>query len=627
MADGSIGGYGRFRMAYHSPLVSASSFRNVALIAHVDHGKTTLVDAMLGATGVFAAHQERVERVLDSNDQERERGITILAKAASVEWHGVRINLVDTPGHADFGGEVERALELVDGVLLLVDAAEGPMPQTRYVLSKALDRNLPAVVVLNKVDRVDSRIDEVVDEIYELFLDLDAGDEDIEFPIISAVAREGRAVAGTDQPDTTDDLSALLDAIVDTIPPPGGDPAAPLQALVTNLDASDYLGRLAIGRVVNGTLRKGTQVALLGAGEEPPVIRRLTQLLGFAGLGRVEVDERVAGDLFVVAGFPEVEIGDTLADPAAPKALQRLEVDEPVLRMTFGVNTSPMAGRAGRFLTSRQIRERLEREVLGNVSIRIAETSSPEVIEVAGRGELQLAVLIESMRREGYELQVSRPEVILREIDGVPHEPQERAVVDIPDEYVGTVTQAAAPRKGKIVDMRPGDSGRTVVTIAAPARGLLGFRSLLMTATRGTALVHQHFDGWIPWAGELPHRQGGSMIADRAGTATAFALDNLQKRGELFIEAGAEVYEGMVIGEVTRDEQMVVNPTKGKQLTNIRTHAADDAIKLKPPRQVTLESGIEWIADDELVEVTPDAIRIRKRYLSENERKIRAKAG
>ncbi len=602
--------------------MSGDSVRNVALIAHVDHGKTTLVDALLSATGVFAAHETRVDRVMDSNDQERERGITILAKAASVEWKGTRINLVDTPGHADFGGEVERALALVDGVLLLVDAAEGPMPQTRYVLSKALANHLPAVVVINKVDRSDARVDEVADEIYELFFDLEASDEHIEFPIISAVAREGRAMIGTGLPETSADLSLLLDAIVDTIPAPSGDPAAPLQALVTNLDASDYLGRLAIGRVVEGTLRAGEQVALChGNDAEPPLKRKLTQLMGFAGLGRSEVAERRAGDLFVVAGFPEVEIGDTLADPIDPKPLPRLEVDEPVLRMTFGVNTSPLAGREGRFLTSRQIRDRLEREVLGNVSIRIGTTSSPEIIEVAGRGELQLAVLIEAMRREGYELQVSRPEVILREIKGTPHEPLERAVVDIPDEYVGTVTQTAAPRKGKVTDLRPGDAGRTIVTLEAPARGLLGFRSLLMTATRGTALVHQHHAGWMPWAGELPHRQGGAMAADRHGVATAFALDNLQKRGDLFIGPGTEVYEGMIIGEASRSEEMQVNATKGKQLTNIRTHASDEAIKLKPHRELTLELAIEWIADDELVEVTPGAIRVRKRHLTESERR------
>jgi GTP-binding protein len=604
------------------PPMSSPSFRNVALIAHVDHGKTTLVDAMLSAAGVFQAHETKIDRVMDSSDQERERGITILAKAATVTWKGTKINLVDTPGHADFGGEVERALTLVDGVLLLVDAAEGPMPQTRYVLSKALAEGLPAVVVINKVDRPDARIDEVADEIYQLFIDLDAEDRHIDFPIISSIARHGHAMVGTGIPGDDTDLSPILDAIVESIPAPSGDPDAPLQALVTNLDASNYLGRLAIGRVVQGTLRAGSQVALCHSiEEEPPLKRRLSQLMGFEHLGRIDVEERVAGDLFVVAGFPEVEIGDTIADATDPQPLPRLKVDEPVLRMTFGVNTSPLSGRDGNFVTSRQIKERLDREVLGNVSIRIGATSSPEVIEVAGRGELQLAVLIESMRREGFELQVSRPEVIIREIDGRPHEPLERAVVDVPNEHVGTVTQAIAPRKGQVTDLRPGDSGRTIVTLTAPARGLLGFRSLLMTATRGTALVHQHHAGWMPWAGELPHRQGGAMAADRIGTSTGFALDNLQKRAELFIGPNADVYEGMIIGEASRPEDMQVNPTKTKQLTNIRTHSTDEAIKLKPPKQLTLELAIEWIAEDELVEITPKAIRVRKRHLTESERK------
>jgi GTP-binding protein len=602
--------------------VSAPSFRNVALVAHVDHGKTTLVDAILNTTGVFGAHEVRVERVLDSNDQERERGITILAKAVSVEWRGVRINLVDTPGHADFGGEVERALALVDGILLLVDAADGPMPQTRYVLSKALALNLPAVVVLNKVDRPDARGDAVIDDVYQLFMDLGAADHHIEFPIVSTDARAGRALAGVGVPGDDADLAPLLDTILETIPPPRGDPDAPLQALVTNLDASDYLGRLALGRVAQGTLRAGQQVALCHADEEePPIRRRLTQLLGFSGLGRIEVAERFAGDLFVVAGFPEVEIGDTLADPVDPRPLPRLQVDEPVLRMTFGVNTSPLSGRDGTRLTSRQIRERLEREVRGNVSIRIGPTTSPEIIEVSGRGELQLAVLIETMRREGFELQVSRPEVIIRQIGGVPHEPVERAVIDVPDGHVGTVTQAMAPRKGQVTDLRPGDAGRTVLTVVAPARGLLGLRSLLMTATRGTALVHQHHDGWQPWAGDLPGRSGGAMVADRSGVATGFALENLQKRGEMFVGIGEAIYEGMVVGESSRLEEMVVNPTRSKELTNIRTHDHDDAVRLTPPRRPTLETGIEWIAEDELVEVTPRAIRLRKRYLTETERR------
>src|SRR4051794_11129730 len=602
--------------------------RTVALVAHVDHGKTTLVDAMLRSTGVFRANQQLVDRVMDSNDQERERGITILAKAASVEWKGTRINLVDTPGHADFGGEVERALAMVDGVVLLVDAAEGPLPQTRYVLSKALAAHLPTVLVLNKVDRHDARADEVLHEVEELFLDLHPPMELLEFPVISAVAREGRSTVGVGMPGPDDVLSALLDTILDTIPAPAGDDSGPLQALVTNLDASDYLGRLAIGRVVEGTLRRGEQVALCDeetAEGEPLLKRRLTQLLGFEGIHRVEVEERRAGDLFVVAGFPEVEIGDTLTDPNDPRPLPRLAVDEPVLRMTFAVNTSPLSGREGKYLTSRHLRERLDREVLGNVSIRVEDTESPDVISVAGRGELQLAVLIESMRREGYELQVSRPEVIVRDIDGKRHEPLERVVVDVPDHHVGTVTQAVAPRKGQVMDIRPGDPGRSILTFEAPARGLIGFRSLLLTATRGTALMHQHNAGWIPWAGELPHRQGGAMISDRPGTTTGYALDNLQARGEFFLGPGTDVYEGMVVGESARPDDMVVNVTREKQKTNIRTHSHDDAIKLNAPRLLTLETAIEFIADDELVEVTPASLRVRKRRLREQERRRAAK--
>jgi len=606
------------RYAFAMP---STPLRNIALIAHVDHGKTTLVDAMLRSTGVFAAHEQLVDRVMDSDDQERERGITILAKAASITWNGAKINLVDTPGHADFGGEVERALALVDGVLLLVDAAEGPMPQTRYVLSKALARHLPVVVVVNKVDRSDARTEAVVDEIYELFFDLDAGDHHIEFPILSAIAREGRAVDGIGVPAEDDTLAPILDAIVESIPEPVGDADAPLQAIVTNLDASDYLGRLAIGRVIRGRLKAGTNIALIQREDREPAKRRLGQLMGFADLGRVDVDEVSAGDLFVVAGFPEVQIGDTFSDPETLEPLPRLSVDEPVLRMTFGVNTSPLAGTEGRYLTSRQIRDRLEKEVLGNVSIRIGETSSPEVIEVAGRGELQLAVLIESMRREGYELQVSRPEVIVKAIDDVVHEPLESVTVDVPDEFVGAVTQAVAPRKGRISSLNPGETGRTIITFAAPSRGLLGLRSALLTLTRGTALIHQHNDGWIEWVGELPHRHGGAMVADRRGPSTGFALDNLQKRGEMFIGPGVEVYEGMIIGEAARPETMVVNPTKGKQLTNIRTHSTDEAIKLKPPKDMGLEPAIEWISAEELVEVTPESIRVRKKLLKESDRK------
>jgi GTP-binding protein len=598
----------------------APDIRAVALVAHVDHGKTTLVDGILRQTGVFGAHEQLLDRVMDSGDQERERGITILAKAASVHWRGVKLNLVDTPGHADFGGEVERALAMVDGVLLLVDAAEGPLPQTRYVLSKAVAADLPAVVVLNKVDRPDARPAEVLDEIYQLFFDLEVPDHHIDFPVISAVSREGRACEGLGVPPPDADLAPLLDAVVRTVPAPMGDPAAPLQALVTNLDASDYLGRLAIGRIVRGTMRSGRPMTLVGAGGEQ-VTRRPVQLLAIDGLHRTEVDELVAGDLFVLAGLPEVQIGDTLADPDDPDPLPRLTVDEPVLRMTFGANTSPLAGDDGRFLTSRHLRERLDREVLGNVAIKVDDTDSPDVLSVAGRGELQLAVLIETMRREGYELEVSRPEVVTRDIDGRRHEPVEEGVVDVPDEHVGTVTQALAPRKGTVLNLRPGDPGRTVISFEAPARGLLGLRGQLLTATRGTALLHSRHRGWRPWYGDLPHRRGGAMIADRSGVTTGYALDNLQRRGELFVGPGERVYEGMVVGENARPGDMVVNVTREKQKTNIRTHAADDAIKLTPPRVLTIETAVELIADDELVEITPSSLRVRKRLLGEPDRR------
>jgi GTP-binding protein len=596
------------------------ALRNVALVAHVDHGKTTLVDALLRATGTFAAHEAVVDRVLDSNDQERERGITILAKAASINWRGVQINLVDTPGHADFGGEVERALALVDGIVLLVDAAEGPLPQTRYVLSKALAADLPTILVINKVDRGDARAEEVLDEVEHLFLDLAHADHHLAFPVISTVAREGRSMKGVGLPPADADLVPLLDTILDTVPAPDLSDEATLQALVTNLDASEYLGRLAIGRVMAGTLRRGDQVAVCQR-DGGLVRRRLSQLYRFTGIGRTETDAVPAGDLFIVAGIPEVEVGDTIAAADDPTALPRLVVDEPVLRMTFGVNTSPYAGRDGQFLTSRHLRERLDREILGNVSIRLADTDSPDIIEVAARGELQLAVLIETMRREGYELQVSRPEVITREIDGKRHEPLERGTCDVPDEHVGTVTQALAPRKGRVVDLRPGDPGRTIITFEAPSRGLIGFRSLLMTATRGTALLHQAHAGFTPWAGELPHRTGGAMVADRKGMATAYALDNLQLRGELFIAPGDDLYEGMVVGENSRDDEMVVNAVRAKEKNNIRTHSHDDAAKLAPPRVHTLETAIEWIGDDELVEVTPKVIRLRKKHLGLEDRR------
>jgi GTP-binding protein len=600
--------------------------RNVALVAHVDHGKTTLVDAMLRVSGVIRAGAVTPDRIMDTGDLEREKGITIFAKAAQIPWKGHTINLVDTPGHADFGGEVERALAMVDGILLIVDASEGPLPQTRYVLGKALHRGLPSIVVLNKVDRKDARTSEVLDEVYQLYFDLEAHDHHIDFPVLSAIAKEGRSMRDVGVPAEDATLEPLLDAILASVPPPEGDPDEPLQALVTNLDASDYLGRLAIGRVVQGTLRADGVIALCrddGSTER----RKLTALESFHGLERDRVDEIGAGDLFVAAGIPDVEIGDTLADPEAPVALARLIVDEPVLRMTFGVSTSPLAGKdGGKFLTSRHLRERLAREVLGNVSIRVRETETPEVQEVSGRGELQLAVLIETLRREGYEFQVSRPEVITRTIDGDLHEPMERGIVDVPGDHVGTVSQALAPRKGRVLDIRPGDQGRSIVTFEAPARGLLGFRTLLLQATRGTALLHLHAAGWMPWAGELPHRSGGAMVADRTGKATAYALDGLQPRGELVIGPGTEVYEGMVVGEHARPDELVVNVTREKQKTNIRTHASDEAIKLEPHRELTVETSIEFIAGDELVEVTPGSLRVRKRLLDRRVRERAAKA-
>jgi GTP-binding protein len=602
-----------------TPVTTTAAIRNVALVAHVDHGKTTLVDAMLRQTGVVRAGNE-TDRIMDSNDLEREKGITILAKAASIEWRGIKLNLVDTPGHSDFGGEVERALAMVDGVLLLVDAAEGPLPQTRYVLSKAMDRHLPAVVVLNKVDRKDARAEEVLDEIYELFFDLDAQDHHIDFPIVSCIAREGRSVAGVGVPGAGDDLTVLLDAVVDTVPAPAGDPEAPLRALVTNLDASDYLGRLAIGRVVDGTLRVSDPLVCIGA-DGVPRGAKLTALHAFTGLGREQRAELRAGDLFVAAGIPDIEIGDTLADASSPSALPRLEVDEPVLKMTFGPNTAPLAGKSGaKFLTARHIAERLQREALGNVSIRLRPTHSPDILEVAGRGELQLAVLIETMRREGYEMEVSRPEVITRVIDGAKHEPRERITVDVPEEHVGTISQIVSPRKGSLKSIEPGQPGRSIVVFEAPARGLLGFRTVLLTLTRGTAIAYTESAGWMPWVGELPHRSGGAMIADRSGRATAYALDNLQLRGQMFVGPGDEVYEGMVVGENARTEDMVVNPTKEKQKTNMRASGADDAIKLEPPRELTVETAIEFIAEDELVEVTPSSLRIRKRIRDRRQR-------
>jgi len=603
-----------------------ASLRNVAMVAHVDHGKTTLVDTLLRSTGAFAAHQQVVDRVMDSDAQERERGITILAKAARITFKETLINLVDTPGHADFGGEVERALALVDGVVLLVDAAEGPLPQTRYVLSKALGLGLPTILVINKVDRGDARPQEVLEEVEQLFLDLATNDDQLSFPVISAVAREGRAMRGIGMPPEDADLSCLLETILDTVPAPTHDAKAPMTALVTNLDVSDYLGRLAIGRVHSGVMHKGDTVALWGKDSNgTPIRRRIVQLSVFDGIGRTEVEEISAGDLFVLAGVPEVEVGDTVSAVEVTTPLPRLEVDEPVIRMAFGVNTSPYAGREGKFVTSRHLKERLAKEILGNVSIRIADTDSPDVTSVAGRGELQLAVLIENMRREGFELQVGRPEVITKEINGKKHEPLESGTCDVPDEFVGVITQTLAPRKGRVTELRAGDPGRTIVHFEAPSRGLIGFRSMLMTSTRGTALLNQTHAGWMPWAGELPHRTNGALISDRMGTTTSYALDNLQKSGEFFLDPGTEVYEGMVVGQAARNEEMVLNVVRAKEKNNIRTHSHDDGPKLAAPIIHTLETAIEWIGDDELVEVTPKSIRVRKRFLTLEDRRRQSK--
>ena len=603
-----------------------ASLRNVAMVAHVDHGKTTLVDTLLRSTGAFAAHQQIVDRVMDSDAQERERGITILAKAARITFKETLINLVDTPGHADFGGEVERALALVDGVVLLVDAAEGPLPQTRYVLSKALGLGLPTILVINKVDRGDARPQEVLEEVEQLFLDLATNDDQLSFPVISAVAREGRAMRGIGMPPEDADLSCLLETILDTVPAPTHDVNAPMTALVTNLDVSDYLGRLAIGRVHSGVMHKGDTVALWGKDSNgTPIRRRIVQLSVFDGIGRTEVEEISAGDLFVLAGIPEVEVGDTVSAVEVTTPLPRLEVDEPVIRMAFGVNTSPYAGREGKFVTSRHLKERLAKEILGNVSIRIADTDSPDVTSVAGRGELQLAVLIENMRREGFELQVGRPEVITKEINGKKHEPLESGTCDVPDEFVGVITQTLAPRKGRVTELRAGDPGRTIVHFEAPSRGLIGFRSMLMTSTRGTALLNQTHAGWMPWAGDLPHRTNGALISDRMGTTTSYALDNLQKSGEFFLDPGTEVYEGMVVGQAARNEEMVLNVVRAKEKNNIRTHSHDDGPKLAAPIIHTLETAIEWIGDDELVEVTPKSIRVRKRFLTLEDRRRQSK--
>jgi len=612
-----------------TPAIRAD-LRNVAIVAHVDHGKTTLVDAMLRQTGAFRSNQAVVDRVMDSGDLEREKGITILAKQTTVDYRGIRLNIVDTPGHADFGGEVERSLLMVDSVLLLVDAAEGPLPQTRYVLQKAMARRLPVVVAINKIDRGDARPAEVLDAIYELFIDLGADEHQIEFPVVYTNAKIGTATRLLDDPGT--DLGPLFDLVVEVTPPPAHEPGHPLQLLVTNLSANEYVGRMAVGRIRNGEIRVGQRITVvrdepddtagtIEPGRTVTLNGTVTALQTARGIERVDIASAGPGDIVSVAGLPEVTIGDTLTDPADPRPLPRLDVDAPTLRMTFGVNNSPLAGREGRYLTSRQIKARLDKEVLGNVSIEIHPTESGDTFEVRGRGELQLAVLIEQMRREGFELTASRPEVILRDVGGSVQEPYERVTIDIPPDYIGEIQSALAGRKGRLEQMTTDADGRVRLEYVLPVRGLIGYRGQLLTDTRGTALLHQIGEGYGPWAGDVTHRTNGVLVSDRSGTSNAYGLFNLQERSELLIGAGVEVYEGMIVGENARAGDLDVNPTKEKKLTNIRTHSHDEALRLTPPRPLTLEAAIEFIAGDELVEVTPKSIRLRKRLLSQHDRR------
>ena len=606
------------------------NFRNVAIVAHVDHGKTTLVDQMLWQSGAFRANQDVNERVLDSNDLEREKGITILAKNTAVRYGDIKINIIDTPGHADFGGEVERGLSMVDGVLLLVDASEGPLPQTRFVLRKALEAKLPVMLVVNKVDRPDARIAEVVSEVEELFLDLDAALEQLDFPIVYCVAREGRAslerpADGAGLPEGTN-LKPLLDLLVERVPAPEHNPDAPLQALVTNLDASPYLGRLALCRVRAGTIRKNQPVAWCRTdGTIEPA--KISELYVTEALDRIPVDEAGPGEIIAIAGLPDITIGETLADIDDPRPLPLITIDEPSLSMTIGINTSPLAGKdkVGKKLTARLVKGRLDQEVIGNVSIRVLPTERPDTWEVQGRGELQLAVLVEMMRREGFELTVGKPQVLTREIDGVVHEPIDRLTVDVPEEYLGVVTQLLALRKGRMEQIVNHGTGWVRGEFLIPARGLIGFRTEMLTETRGTALLHHVFEGMAPWAGEIKARRNGSLVADRSGPTTGFALISLQERGQLYVAPGVDVYEGMIVGENARVEDMDVNPTKEKKLNNIRSSTAEAFEKLIPPRPLSLEQALELIAEDECVEVTPSFVRLRKLVFDQTERARAAK--
>jgi GTP-binding protein len=591
--------------------------RNIAIIAHVDHGKTTLVDAMLRQSGVFRANQEMVERVMDSNELERERGITILAKNTAIQYGDIKINIVDTPGHSDFGGEVERALKMVDGVMLLVDASEGPLPQTRYVLSKALEAKLPPVVVINKIDRADARPQEVLNEIYDLFIDLDAAEDQLDFPVLYTNAKLGTATA--DPKEAGEDLQPLFEAIVNTIPSPSGDAEATLQVLVANLDYSDYLGRLAIARVFNGTLRTGQEVGISKLDGSLEKVK-ITKLFTFDGLKRVDVTETNLGDIVAVAGVTGITIGETITSADTPAPLPNVAIDEPTIAMQFTVNTSPFSGREGQYVTSRHLRERLEKELLTNVSIKVEDTDNKDTFTVMGRGELQLSILIEMMRREGYELMVGKPQIVTKKISGKLMEPVERLTTDIPEEFVGVVMEKLGMRKGEMQKMHNHGYGRVRMEFRVPSRGLIGLRSELLTDTRGTVVMNSLFDGHIEWQGEIPHRVTGALVADRNGPTTAYALWNLQERGELFVGPGIEVYEGMIIGENSRDNDLDVNAVREKKLTNMRSSTADEAIRLVPFRTLNLEQAIEFIADDEYVEVTPKSLRLRKKILQSNRR-------
>jgi GTP-binding protein len=597
--------------------------RNIAIVAHVDHGKTTLVDAMLWQSGAFREGQDVADRVMDSMDLEREKGITILAKNTAIRHRDVKLNIVDTPGHADFGGEVERGLTMVDGVLLLVDASEGPLPQTRFVLRKALEARLPVILVVNKVDRPDARIDEVVDEVYELFLDLDADESQIDFPIVYTNARAGWA--SLDPGAEGQDLAPLLELLLEHVPAPAYDPEHPFQAHVTNLDASPYVGRLAICRVRHGTIRRGETVAWCRADGEIERVR-ISELYVTEALERVEAEEASAGEIISVAGIPEITIGETLADADDPRPLPVITVDEPSLSVTIGINTSPLAGQDGDKLTASQVKGRLDRELIGNVSLRVLDTERPDVWEVQGRGELALAVLVELMRREGYELTVGKPQVVTREVDGEVCEPVERMSIDAPDDYVGVITQLLAMRKGRLEHMVNHGTGWVRMEYLVPARGLIGFRTEFLTETRGTGLVHHVFDRWEPWHGELRTRPTGSLVSDRRGTVAAFALFNLQERGTLFVEPGDEVYEGMIVGENSRSEDIDVNATKEKHLTNMRSSTADELVRLVPKRELSLDQALEFLRADESVEVTPRAVRLRKAVLDMTTRRKQARS-